>query len=282
MVGIANVEQARAWDGQDGSHWAEHSERYDTVSRRAWKRFLDADLILERDLVLDIGCGNGRSTRDAARIASSGSAVGVDLSAAMLTIARERGRAEGLTNLSFVQADAQVHRFDDNAFDVAISSFGAMFFGDPTAAFANIARAVRPGGRLALLAWRDLAMNEWVTALRGALAAGRNLPDPPQGAGMPGPFSLADADLVRGILRDAGFDDINFDVVEESMKFGADTEDAFGFVRTLGTVQGLTQDLEDVTKARALDAVHDMLAAHATDDGVLLGSSAWLITAQRH
>lgn len=280
MVGIANVEQARAWDGQDGSHWAEHSERYDTVSRRAWKRFLDADLVLERDQVLDIGCGNGRSTRDAARIASSGSASGVDLSAAMLTIARERSQAERLTNVSFVQADAQVHRFEDNAFDVAISSFGAMFFGDPTAAFTNIARAVRPGGRLALLAWRDLAMNEWVAALRGALAVGRSLPDPP--LGVPGPFSLADSELVRGILGDAGFDDINFDVVEEPMEFGADTEDAFGFVRTLGTVQGLTQDLDDVTKARALDAVHGMLAAHATEEGVLLGSSAWLITAQRH
>ena len=125
MLTIANVEQALAWDGQEGGHWAEHAERYDTASRRTWQRFLDAGLILERDQVLDIGCGNGKSTRDAARIVSSGSALGVDLSAAMLALARQRSRAEGLTNVSFVQADAQVHHFDDNAFGAHWPSGGA-------------------------------------------------------------------------------------------------------------------------------------------------------------
>lgn len=276
---IANVEQAAAWDGQEGEHWAEHAERYESATRRTWKRFLDEGLILESDEVLDIGCGTGKSTRDAARIATAGSALGVDLSARMLAVARERSTAERLGNVSLLQADAQVHPFEGNTVDIAISSFGAMFFGDPVAAFANIARAVRPGGRLALLAWRELARNEWVTALRGALAVGRALPEPPPGA--TGPFGFADPDRVRAILGEAGFDDVAFEAIDEPIEFGTDAEDAFGFVRSFGITQGLTQDLDDVAKARALDALHATLIAHGTDDGVLLGTSAWLITARR-
>lgn len=279
MLTIANVEQAAAWDGQEGEHWAEHADRYESASRRTWKRFLDAGLILASDEVLDIGCGTGKSTRDAARIASTGSALGVDLSARMLAVARERSTAEGLPNVSFLQADAQVHPFDVNTVDIAISSFGAMFFGDPVSGFANIARTVRPGGRLALLAWRELARNEWVTALRAALAVGRTLPEPPPGA--PGPFGLADPDRVREILGEAGFVEVAFDAIDEPIELGTDAEDAFEFARSFGITQGLTQDLDAVTKARALDALHATLIAHDTDDGVLLGTSAWLITARR-
>ena len=276
---IANIEQVAAWDGQEGDHWAEHADRYDTANRHIWNCFLKAGLILERDEVLDIGCGNGRSTRDAARIAFSGSALGVDLSAKMLAVARERSKAEGLSNVRFVHADAQVHPFVDKYFDVAISCFGAMFFGDPVVAFANICRALQPGGRLGLLAWRELARNEWLAALRGALAVGRTLPEPPPGA--PGICGLADAGRVRAILADAGFDGVDFAEIDEPFEFGTDAEDAFGFVRTLGFVKGLTQDLDDITKGRALDALHGTLVDHDTGEGVLLGTSAWLITARR-
>ena len=87
----------------------------------------------------------------------------------MLERARATAEAEGLEGIRFEQADAQVHDLGRGAFDVAVSSFGAMFFDDPTAAFANIARSLRPGGRLGLLAWQELAANEWLVALRRAL-----------------------------------------------------------------------------------------------------------------
>ena len=73
-----------------------------------------------------------------------------------------------------------------------------MFFGAPRAAFANIARALRGGGRLALLAWHSPSANEWVVEL----AAGRRLPAPAPGA--PGPFALADPDYVRGLVTGPG------------------------------------------------------------------------------
>ena len=189
---IANIEMAAAWDGEEGDRWVAHATRYESVGRRLWKRLVDTCDVTTGDNVLDVGCGTGRSTRDLARLAAPGNVLGVDLSARMLEEARVRSDAEGLTNVRFEQADAQVHDLGRAVFDRAVSSFGAMFFNDRQAAFANIARAVRPGGSLAMLAWRPVGENEWLQAIRHALAAGRTLPTPPPGT--PGPFGLADAD----------------------------------------------------------------------------------------
>jgi SAM-dependent methyltransferase len=241
---------------------------------------LDAGLISSRDVVLDVGCGTGKSTRDAARIATQGSVVGIDLSAVMLDHARKQTIADRLTNVTYVQGDAQVYPFDAQAFDVAISSFGVMFFGDPVAAFTNIGNAIRPGGRLAVLGWRELARNEWLMALREALAVGRQLPMPPPDA--PTPFALADPERVRRILDAAGFDGAGFEPIDELIEFGSDADDALGFIRNIGIVEGLTQDLDAAARQQALDALQETVVAHERAEGVLFGSSAWLITATRH
>ena len=104
-------------------------------------------------------------------MAEPGEVVGIDLSTAMLTNARVRSAAVGLTNVTFVHGDAQVYDFEPESFDVIISNAGAMFFDDNVAAFTNLRRALRPGGRIALMAWQRLEDNEWLTALRAALAA---------------------------------------------------------------------------------------------------------------
>lgn len=276
---IANAEQAAAWNGHEGDHWVEHADRYDQAGRRHWQRFLDAGLVSSTDAVLDIGCGTGKSTRDVAGVATQGSALGVDLSARMLERAREQSRADRIANVNFLQADAQVHPFDQHAFDIAISCFGAMFFGDPVAAFSNIGRALSTRGGLALLAWRELARNEWLTEVRAALSVGRQLPEPPLDA--PTPFALADPDRVRGILQAAGYGNVDFEPIDEPIEFGSDAADAFAFMRTLGIVQGLTHDLDDDERAQALAELQKTVAAHDSSDGVLFGTSAWLITARR-
>ncbi|MBA3302892.1 MAG: methyltransferase domain-containing protein [Actinomycetota bacterium] len=276
---IANAEQAAAWNGHEGDHWTQHADRYDRASRRHWRRFVDAGLISSSDVVLDVGCGTGKSTREAARIASQGSVLGIDLSAAMLERARERSRADGLANVTFVQGDAQVHPFDERGADIAMSCFGAMFFGDPVAAFTNIGGGVRAGGRLALLTWRELARNEWLMALREALAVGRQLPVPPPDA--PTPFALADPERVRTILGAAGYQEIGFEPIDEPIEFGSDADDAFAFMRTLGIVEGLTHDLDEAGRAHALAELQQTATAHDSGDGVLFGTSAWLITARR-
>lgn len=275
---LANTEMAALWDGPEGEHWAANAERYAKVGRRLGERFLDEAAISPTDRVLDVGCGTGETTRDAARLAKDGSVVGVDLSSQMLSYAREAAHRDGLDNVTFVQADAQVHAFGPASFDVAISSFGVMFFNDPKAAFRNIRGALRPGGRLTFTTWRSLRENEWLGLIRGALAAGRPLPEPP--AGVPGPFSLVDADHTRGLLEAAGFVDVQLKPVDEQMWFGADVADAYDYVSEMGIVRGLTQDLDEKTCTAVLAQLRGELEARATSDGVTLGSAAWVVTAR--
>ena len=276
---VANVDMARAWDGEEGDQWTQFADEYDDTNRSIWARFLATDPIGPADRVVDIGCGCGQSTRDAARLAHEGSALGVDLSSSMLAVARRRAIEEGVGNVEFRRADAQVHAFDPGAFDIAISRFGVMFFADRTSAFANIASALRSGGRLAVLVWQDIAKNEWIMTVRETLAAGRDLPLPPAGA--PGPMALADQDDVRGLLAGAGFESIGFTSIEEPVWFGADAEAAYDFVGGIGIVKGLSDGLDDDARAAAHDRLRAALRAHETPEGVRFDSSVWLISATR-
>lgn len=151
---VANVEQHEHWNTQS-AHWVEFQDRYDALLAPLDGHLLEAAEISDRDHVLDVGCGCGVTTRAAARIAVKGDAVGIDLAEAMLERARVVAEQEGLTNARFVRGDAQVHEFDDGAFDLVISRFGVMFFADPEAAFANLARVVRDGGRWSFCAGRS-------------------------------------------------------------------------------------------------------------------------------
>jgi SAM-dependent methyltransferase len=276
-VAPTNADQLGAWDGDEGAYWAAHADYFDRAMAGYHGQLLDAAAIAAADRVLDLGCGTGQTTRDAARAASEGVALGVDLSSRMIEEARRRAAAEGVDNASFEQTDAQVHPFDPGTYDVALSRTGAMFFGDLPAAFANVARALRPGGRLTLLTWQPMAANEWLPALAGALSAGRDLPMPPPDA--PSPFALSDPDRVRSILGGAGFADVTLQPISADMWFGADAEDAHRFV--LGQLGWMLDGLDDAGRARAEEALRATARAHETADGVLFGSAAWLIRALR-
>jgi len=275
-VDSSNVEQLRAWDGDEGEYWADNAEYFDRSVAVYHERLLTEAAIAERDHVLDVGCGTGQTTRDAARAASAGAAFGVDLSSRMLDFARRRAAEEGVTNVTFAQADAQIHPFEPDAFDVAISRTAAMFFGDHVAAFGNIGRALRSGGRLVLVTWQPLAGNEWIREISRALAAGRDLPTPPPDAG---PFSLSDPDRVRALLASAGFADVELEGTTAGMWFGNDADDAHGVV--LGLMGWMLGGLDDAGRRRAIDALHATMAAHETPDGVLFESAAWTIQATR-
>ena len=139
---------------------------YDAELSRYNVRLRAAAGVRTADRVLDIGCGTGQTTRDAARAATSGSALGVDLSRPMLDRARQLSEEEGIPNVDFELADAQVHPFAPGDFTVGLSRFGTMFFADPVAAFTNIGRALRPGARLVQLVWQAYDRQEWTGAIR--------------------------------------------------------------------------------------------------------------------
>jgi SAM-dependent methyltransferase len=274
-----NAEQAAQWDGPAGAHRTRYAAVFDAEDRPHNERFRAAAAVTARDRVLDIGCGTGQSTRDAARAAKAGSALGVDLSAQMLEHARGISREEGLTNISFEQADAQVHPFPAGGFDVAISRFGSMFFDDPVAAFGNIGHAVRSGGRLVLLVWQARELNAWSTTIRDAIAGDREVPPPP--ATGASPFSLGDPDVAGGILTAAGFTEINFTDVHEPVYYGPGADVALGVVSGLRSTRDLLADMDAGQADKARERLRATLAAHQTSAGVLFDSRTWIIAARR-
>jgi SAM-dependent methyltransferase len=224
-------------------------QRYHEVLRHAWD--IRAD-----DRVLDIGCGAGQTTRDAGRLAHAGHVLGVDT--------RTVERAEG--NVAFVRSDAQVHPFAPDSFDVAISRFGTMFFADPVAAFTNIGRALRPGGRLVMLVWQAPERNEWDVEIHRSLGARQE---------RSAAFSLADPAVVEELLTAAGFAGIAVTGVEEPVFYGPDVDAAVEWVR------GFTSTKELLTTPDAEARLGATMAAHRGPDGVWFGSAAWLVTAGR-
>lgn len=229
--------------------------------------------------VLDIGCGLGQTTCEAARLARAGSALGVDISASAIERARELAQAQGIRTVTFECADAQVHRFPQERFDLAISRFGTMFFGDPAAAFANVGQALRPAGRLVMMVWQAHDRNEWDVAIRQSLA----VPGGAAAAGSagPDPFSLADPQAVTGILEAAGFADVAFTDVHEPVYYGPDVAAALDWVRGFRCTSDVLSRLDPAAAARALGRLREMLAAHLSGNGVWFDSRAWIVTARR-
>jgi SAM-dependent methyltransferase len=231
------------------------------------------------DHVLDIGCGTGQTTRQAARTAQAGSALGVDISARAIERARELARAEGVGNVAFERADAQVHRFPPERFDLGISRFGTMFFGDPGAAFANIGRSLRPAGRLVMMVWQAPERNEWDVVIRRSLE-GPQGPVAAASAG-PDPFSLAGPPAVEELLEAAGFADVIFTDVHEPVYYGPDVAAALEWVRGFACTIEALKRLDPTTAERALGRLREALAAHLSSDGVWFDSRAWIINARR-
>ncbi|AQS67269.1 class I SAM-dependent methyltransferase [Streptomyces pactum] len=280
MSEIVNTEQAQAWNGPEGAHWARNQDRWNAVNEGFNEPLLDAAALTEGHRTLDVGCGSGQTTRLAARRAPRGSALGLDLSDPMLAEARSRAAREGIGNVTFQQGDAQAYSFEPGAFDSAISRYGVMFFSDPEAAFRNIGRALRPGGRLAFVCPAEPSRNGWVAAmeaLRGILPLGDF--DAP---GRPGMFSLASADRIRAVLAAAGFSCVAVDPVEADGAWGHGADDAADFLLNTGPGRHFLGQVDTAAQVRARRALTDHLRGHEAADGtVRLRSTSWLVTADR-
>lgn len=279
MQRIVNTEQAEAWNGYEGNHWADHADRYDAVNSGFNDDLLEAAAIGDRDRVLDIGCGNGQLTRLAAGRAEHGRAVGIDLSAPMLHRARATAAAEGVTRVTFEQGDAQIHPFPAGGFDVAVSRFGIMFFADPIAAFTNIGRGLRPGGRLAFLCLQDMSRQELGPVLA---AMAEHLPSPGTAeSDSAGPLSLADPEVIGDVLTSAGFDAVTATAVDAPQVWGRDAVDAAGFLGDWGPIRFQLNQADQDARARVRAALTIALRPYEGPDAVRLRCSAWLVTATR-
>lgn len=270
------------WNGEASSAWVTHPGRYDMMLAPFSQLVLDAARVVPGERVLDVGCGAGQLSLDAAAlVGSEGSVVGVDVSAPLLGLARDRRAGSEVAPVTFVEADAQEHGFDE-LFDVVVSRFGVMFFADPVAAFTNLLQATASTGRLAFVCWQPAPANEWVLAALLSIAPVVGPPKlPPQGA--PGPFAFGDAEHVRRILQGAGWAEVDVVPAESTIAVGGAStveeavafyvEDAFG--RML--LDGATPAQRDTAAA----GLRKALEPHVTDAGVTLDAATWVVTATR-
>lgn len=261
----------------------------------AWKHVLvgglsqHSDAIFPRldvrpgERVLDAGAGFGDTAcMLAERVGPEGRVVAMDCCDAFLDFGRKDAARRGLANIDFVVADVERHPFEGD-FDLVFSRFGTMFFSNPVAALKNMRRALKPGGRLTHIVWRDRADNPWLSAAKDVVL--RHLPAPGEDAETcgPGPFSMASRELVEGQMRAAGFDDITFERVDAEVRMGNDVEDSIGFQIALGPAGEVVREAGELAVQRdgAIRAdLRELLRPHVTGDGVWMGSSSWVISAR--
>jgi SAM-dependent methyltransferase len=277
----ANAEEIRRWNEVCAASWLANQARIDRMLDALGRAALAAAAPQTGEAVLDVGCGAGASTLALARAVGAGGLVtGVDPAAPLLARARERAAEEGLRHVAFVEADAQTHAFEPAAFELLFSRFGVMFFADPAAAFRNLARALRPGARLAFVCWQALDRNPWLGVPMAAAA--RVVPLPPRPApGAPGPFAFADAERVRGVLEAAGFESVSAQDERGDVLLDEELEAATEFVLALGPAASALREAGAGARERATPEVRAALEPFAGPAGVRLPFAAWIFRARR-
>ncbi|MEM1313184.1 MAG: methyltransferase domain-containing protein [Pseudomonadota bacterium] len=274
------MHDADGWAGELGKRWADRADEQDVLLGRFEAPLMEAAGEVAGLRVLDLGCGPGASSF--ALAARGAEVTGLDVSPDLLARAEARRAAAGDPPVRFVLGDAAQQRFDA-PFDLLFSRFGAMFFADPVPAWRNLRDAVRPGGRLAVVAWRTPRENTWVSsvldAVRDLLPAA-----PPFGPGAPGPFGWSEADFFERVLTEAGWKDLAWRPLDLEMPFGEGAENpaqaaALGMRRGTPAAARVEAIEDDAQRALAWERIEAALGAHVRDGAVRLKGAVWIVTA---
>ena len=236
------------------------------------------------DRVLDVGCGFGDTAIELARmVGPEGHVVAVDCCDAFMDFGREDAEREGVTNLEFRRGDAEI-ALPEGEFDFVFSRFGTMFFTNPVVAMRHMREALKPGGRMAHIVWRERADNPW--AIESKKVVLDYLPEPGDDARTcgPGPFSMADRETVEGQMRAAGYEDIEFQRVDEKVLIGSTPGDAIDFALAIGPAGEVFREAGALAEAKRPEieaAMTEMFEKHErTEEGIWMMSSSWVITAR--
>ena len=275
-----HAEQQAYWNGPGAEHWVAQQAHTDIMLAPVADAVIAHAAPRPGERLLDIGCGCGGTTLTlAGLVGPAGHATGLDISEPMLAVARARGT--GVANADFVSADAATFTAAAPA-DLLFSRFGVMFFGDPQAAFANLRRAMQPGGRLAFVCWRAIAENPWMQVpLHAVYNAGiPRLPKP--GPEDPGPFAFADPERVTRVLTGAGWAAPSFSKLDLMLDIaaGGGLQAAVDQATQIGAASRALREGPEELRPAAVEAIRAALAPHASGASLRLPGAMWLVASQ--
>ncbi len=235
------------------------------------------------DQVLDVGCGFGDTAiRLAELVGAEGSVTGVDCCEAFLDYGRAAVRVRGLTNVCFVRADAEI-ALPTSQYDLVFSRFGTMFFANPVAGLRNMRKALRPGGRMVHIVWRDRADNPWLSMAKDIVLRFLPPPGPEAQTCGPGPFSMSEEAVVRKMMTIAGYGDIEFRRVDAPVLVGKDIKDAIAFQLAIGPAGEVFREAGAEAERKHAEieaALAEAISLQTTgSDGIVMPSSSWVISA---
>lgn len=272
------VDQATYWNEGGGRRWVSNLDRVERMLAPLADELLGHAAPQPGEAVIDVGCGGGLTSKAFAEaVGPTGEVLGLDVSAVILEVARARFPGEAA--LRFVEGDAGSMPLPSAHYDLITSRFGVMFFPEPVAAFSHLRAALKPGGRLRFICWRDMALNPWMGL--AASTAFEILPRPaPSVPNSPGPFGLADERWLRQVLEGAGFRDIEVRAHDRTLDLGP-LEEAVEQMTRMGPAAPVFDEADEATRERVRSALQAVLAPHVREGRVHLASSTWLVSAKR-
>ena len=277
-----NVKQKEFWSGAGGDVWVNKQKEMDIMLNPLGQRAIDKLDLSNGKRILDIGCGCGATTLEIAKMIPEGKIIGVDISEPMLNQARKDALEMSLSNTEFVVQDVQTDEISKDAFDIAFSRFGVMFFEDPYEAFKNINNALKIGGQLSFVCWQEPLLNPWQSLSIEVIKQFIDLPVPPPKS--PGPFAFEDKSYIVDILDRSNFKEINIDDNQEEiiMFSGKSLKEASEDYLTINpVVTEMLKNSPKELKEEILEALIIKFSDFHEDHGLVFPSATWIVTAKK-